>query len=289
MRVTQPLVQIDPDDFLGLVECGDALGLTALVVRTPPPFRTADGRSWLELIARSGFNGRTSHLAEVVEVLLEAGAEVDAHAAAFLDDVGSLPTNLVPDVRDSRGRTALHLAAERDAADVARALIAAGADPSLRDDSGRSVLEIAAQPSPWRFGVARRVLDVLGEAGVELDPWTAARLGDVAALVGVDVHARDAVGDTLLGVAAEALATKAVAFLLDAGADPSAPDRFGRTPLHRAVARLVERDDLAVPRLLVQRGANRQARDQRGRTPADLASDLRLHLISRWLDPESDL
>lgn len=59
--------------------------------------------------------------------------------------------------------------------------------------------------------------------------------------------------------------------LLDAGADIEARARRGLTPLHLAVERRRQRPDGAVIKLLVERGADKTAQDVLGLTPADKA------------------
>lgn len=59
----------------------------------------------------------------VVETLLEAGADVEP--------------------LDARGRSALHIAAERGHAAIARRLVEVGAEPELRDREGRRAIDLA--------------------------------------------------------------------------------------------------------------------------------------------------
>lgn len=59
---------------------------------------------------------------QVVSFLLDAGARIDD--------------------RDDRGRTALMIAAEGDHAEIARLLLAHGADPSLRDKAGKHAADL---------------------------------------------------------------------------------------------------------------------------------------------------
>jgi ankyrin repeat protein len=61
---------------------------------------------------------------DVVELLLEAGAPIDA--------------------ADNRGRTALMMAAEIGDADVVEHLLGRGADPAIADKSGKRALDLAA-------------------------------------------------------------------------------------------------------------------------------------------------
>ncbi len=52
-------------------------------------------------------------------------------------------TGLDPDVRDRRGRTALHLAAANGKGKAVQALLAAGADRGLKDNDGFTAEKIA--------------------------------------------------------------------------------------------------------------------------------------------------
>jgi hypothetical protein len=67
-------------------------------------------------------------------------------------------------------------------------------------------------------------------------PWGMERLVDLAIRARVDLSARDLTGKTLLHLAAQCGAAKAVNRLLQAGADPNAPDGSGYGPLYYAEA-----------------------------------------------------
>jgi len=91
-------------------------------------------------------------------------------------------------------------------------------------------------------------------------------------------HPYDANSRTLLHYAAEYGDTKAIRWLISQGADVNRKDSHGWTPLHYAVdLDVVEAtqdgrlpNDLPTARLLVELGADPYARDEEGRTPADL-------------------
>lgn len=86
--------------------------------------------------------------------------------------------------------------------------------------------------------------------------------------LGADVNQKNRDHYTVLYVATELNNYDLVAYLLDNGADVNVVCRGDRnwTPLHRAVANRNGR----IARLLVQRGANLEARDTDGRRPVDL-------------------
>ena len=84
---------------------------------------------------------------------------------------------------------------------------------------------------------------------------------------GADVNAKNNDGDTPLHFAASR-DYKKVQMLLSAGADVNAKDKNGDTPLHRAA----KNDHKEIAELLIAKGANVNARNERGgKTPLDLA------------------
>ncbi|KAM9792968.1 cyclin-dependent kinase 4 inhibitor B [Neosynchiropus ocellatus] len=84
---------------------------------------------------------------------------------------------------------------------------------------------------------------------------------------GADVRGVNRFGRTALQVMMMG-STPVARVLLAHGADPNVPDRStGRTPLHDAA----EAGFVETVRLLVQSGADTQARDHRKRRPVDLA------------------
>ncbi|MEX2263461.1 MAG: ankyrin repeat domain-containing protein [Bryobacteraceae bacterium] len=99
------------------------------------------------------------------------------------------------------------------------------------------------------------------------------RAGDIAALKsalqnGVDANAADTRGATALHYAALYSTTQAMALLIEHKAKPDAANRAGVTPLMTAIG------DLAKVRLLVEKGADINAKSAAGNTPIGLAAAL---------------
>lgn len=189
----------------------------------------------------AGFVARLRRV-EANEELLTAAATNDLprarEALMALADVNT---------RDHHGRTPLLLAAAADHVEMAQLLVGAGGDPNAMDDR---------HDTPWLVtGVTGSVamLEVLLPAGADLTIRN--RYGGVSVIpaserghidyvrrvvrTGIDVnHRNDIVWTALLeavilGDGSETYA-EIIRILLDAGADPSIPDREGVTALEHA-------------------------------------------------------
>ncbi len=104
--------------------------------------------------------------------------------------------------------------------------------------------------------------------------------------LGADVNQMSNRG-TVLSRAASDGDAPLVALLLSHGADPElADEQWGRTPLHKAIAE--EHEDVAV--MLIEHGADIQARDNRQRTPLHLAAQAgSLALVSMLIEHGADV
>lgn len=204
------------------------------------------------------------------------------------------------------GDTPLHLAVQDGREEIAKLLIAHGADVNRANDRGATPLHRAVvypglmtllldagakvdaqdvqgrSPLHWAaMGATTAAVDVLlfrnanenlRDAQGQTPLHYAARYANsasIAALVaaGADVNARDAFGATPLHVAAASRQAIATAALLGANASANIADNFGATPLHDAS----RRGSIEVSSALVQAGAKASSADLFGYTPLHLA------------------
>jgi uncharacterized protein len=201
---------------------------------------------------------------EVVSLLLDRGAAIEA--------------------RNLKGSTALFVAAENNRAQTIQMLLARGASPDTQGRTGVSVLSAAAYNGNNSIvalllakGADPNLPDMTGKAPIL---YAAARgfTGIVKRLLdrGIDVNARYGNDLTLLMWAAghandvpESDGIETVELILERKARVDDADDRGQTAL--MIAAELGRPDMV--RLLVARGANREARNKEGKSAANLAED----------------
>jgi len=193
--------------------------------------------------------------AECVEVLLAAGAQVDARAApsaAFVAEISALQaqddgvmSEQEVDAKRQRmeayfeeGSTALMYSAALGHHEVVKLLVAAGADCRLKDKDGQSPLVHAANT-----GVTKSVATLLEKGNADPNDTTsqgvsllahavasgAEALAELLIKAGADVNAGGGVAPLLL--ASQSGSTKLLTLLVAKGASVQAASEAGVTPL----------------------------------------------------------
>jgi len=143
------------------------------------------------------------------------------------------------DQADSRGDSPLHAAVRRGHLIIARELLKNGADPNARNRAGEIPLQIALIAGKTQLAA------MLLEAGAADDPQAL-----LFVLVRAGVDDRDS-----------------LTFLTQRGADVSAEDQSGATPLHIAVGN----GQRLLAKRLIDLGADVDTLDGGGRTPLSIA------------------
>lgn len=276
---------------------GDAATVRESLVSEPDLINQTDerGRTLLQIAAASGY-------VEVCAALIDAGAQVNA-----ADEDGETPLHSAirrnrlavadfllqhgadTEVRNVRGRTPLLLVA-RETGDIemARLLVAAGADVNAVSRYNETPLDLAA----WRG--FRGLVNLFLDSGARLPDagtWAVQSLVMLSAEKGLDrlfVLLDDAGADltmrndndgSLLHSASQGGSALIVARLLEAGFDVNERDRYGRVPLHYAAE--LAREDVA--QTLLERGANIDARSLSGESAYNTAEAVGRDSMARFL------
>lgn len=229
-----------------------------------------DGWSPLMLAAHGGRLGIHPRRDAIVDALIEAGAAIDVFGAALLDRADDVARELEKDPEAAKatgpaGATALHFA--RSAA-VAKLLIEHGAAVDAVCGWGTTPLE----RSSFCGTEGQEVAALLIDNGAVPHAPTLASLGDVERLTALLDAQPDAINDvqkvepSIVGTPLHGAVSHGhddvVLLLLNRGADVNARADSGQTPLHLAVtvsADLTER--------LVAAGADTTLVDDEHRTP----------------------
>lgn len=159
------------------------------------------------------------------------------------------------------GDTALHVAAAGFRDTIIAQLLATGASATVRNRRGAQPLHYAADTNHHAPDAQAATITVLLKAGA-------------------DPNALDKSGTAPLHRAVRTRGSAAVKCLLDGGADPNLKNGSESTPLHLALHTTgrggtgtpdAKAQQAEIIRLLVQAGANPDARDAKGVTPRDLS------------------
>ena len=142
------------DTFNDAVAMGDEATVKAMLAKDPSLARAADDGGFTGLHMAVGQED-----ARVVELLLDAGADVSArtadgmtplHIAQYASAIEALVRRGADvNVRGMDGWTPLHVQAQEGydtgALETMEALLKAGADPNLKDDDGQTAMDFAKE------------------------------------------------------------------------------------------------------------------------------------------------
>ena len=249
---------------------------------------------------------------EVAALLLDRGADITKITNFFGETplmtatrYGTLETAELlldrgadPNEGGYSGQTSLHRAAARGDAEMARLLIDRGAMVGATDGQGNTPLDAALRYSSGRNTAA--VVDLLLQSGADsdkVDPdfWrrTATRWLGVEPVERVREWLQripsidQQVPDSFLEAATSNPDPAVPALLLDRGANPNARGPDGHSMLHWAAAR----EDLDVAQLLIDQGADVNARDGWGSTPLHWATrtEIGAEMVSLLVDSGADV
>ncbi len=239
----------------------------------------------------------------VALVLLEAGARRVVrdlsenglyHAALHSPDPEGMVRFLLdqrvdPDLPNAGGNRALHLALlQEHHSELVSLLLSGGADPNARNQRGRSALHLAVEMEnqavvqlliradgsifgPDDQGVTPAAMAV--ESGEPVLQWLIDAAGPTR---------RDGDGNNLLHIAASADRAASVGFLLDRDVPLQERNRWGDTPLHRAVREASGETAL----LLLEAGGDLWGVNNAGNTPLSIAFSREDPWWNRFFIPE---
>jgi hypothetical protein len=214
---------------------------------------------------------------EIAACLLDAGADPALAARSGVTPLAAavaarrealvallLQHEVSADQRLPNEATALMVAAAMGYPEIAEQLLDAGAEVNAVDAGGRSALHAAAQ-----FGFehndslrARRLFDGLLKRGADINHADSEGKTPLLLLLGAQLRPGSECDATHIGAL--------VPLLLEAGAKVEHADQRGVTALHACAMHAL----LPPARVLLSRGADRNAADAFGRTAADVARQL---------------
>ncbi|MGY3229012.1 ankyrin repeat protein [Luteibacter sp. HA06] len=233
---------------------------------------TRDAQGATALLRAAGAGQR-----DVVAHLLSAGADPTIVAASGITPLAAavnarresvvellLAQGVSVDQRLPGDATALMIAATLGYPEIADTLLAHGADANAEDAHGHTALHAAAQ---FCFGGtdslrARRLLDIVIGKGADVNKADKDGATPLLLLLGAHMRPGSTADATHLGAL--------VPVLLDAGAKLEHADHRGVSALHASAMHAL----LPPARVLLHRGANRNAADAFGRTAGDVARHL---------------
>lgn len=206
---------------------------------------------------------------DVQSLARHTGADADFNQSDLSDVLGILRTAA------QDGFSPIHVATHEGDAELLRSLLASGERPAVLTRDGITTTNVAVAAHFRRLPVLASLLDVLAEAGMEIDQQDRNGRSAVHLAVslkseellrflakrGMGLNRPDDRGSTPVHAAAAAN-SPLLKVLIELGANAGIQNRDGETPLHVAC----ERPKLTTVRMLVQTGLDVNARDRQGRT-----------------------
>ena len=164
-------------------------------------------------------------------------------------------------MRNKKGRTALHLASRNHHSDIVELLLKLGAHVQAQDYHNMTPLHLAIQgPATWFL----------------VDDERSSSITQLLIAHGASVHVWDKNNRTPLHLASLSEVPNTMAILLKFGADVDSRDDDNMTPLHLSLNRpyVYEEEDRIIsgPQLLLEHGADVHAQNKTGQTALHLAS-----------------
>ncbi|WP_243042828.1 ankyrin repeat domain-containing protein [Dyella sedimenti] len=265
---TRPARPLRPGDLPTAAAAG-ALGAVDRLLELGFAVDTRDHQGATALLHACGAGHR-----EVAALLLDKGADASQAATNGMTPLAAavgarrealvallLQHGVAVDQRLPGEATALMIAAAMGYPELAELLLDGGADVNAADARGHAALHAAAQ-----FGFdhndslrARRLFDTLLKHGADVGLADKEGKTPLLLLLGAHLRPGSPCDPTHIGAL--------VPVLLDAGAKLEHADQRGVTALHACAMHAL----LAPARVLLARGADRQAADAFGRTAADVA------------------
>jgi len=240
------------DAFIETVRAGDVEAVKQLLLDGADPRGAGKHK-------RTGLHAARS--VEMIQVLLDAGADINARDSTNATPLFDMVSGIGPRYGPATAPECIPL------------MLAAGADPNTENYNFETILMCAVANDD------RDTVELLLEARVNLEitelhtmrtALMFAETPEIAQLLldaGAQIDHCDEWGRSPLHHCAR-YANPCLGVLLAAGADPNAVCDQKNTPLHEAA----ETDKVEAARALIDAGADRTARNQAGKTPADLAT-----------------
>ncbi|MGB7894332.1 MAG: ankyrin repeat domain-containing protein [Microcoleus sp.] len=254
---------------------------------------------------------------EVAQTLIAKGADINAQSAPHLDwDVsrsGSIWTSklrrFLPDnsmgttplffarslemaklliakganvnAKNKNGITPLHTAQSKAKAQI---LLAAGAKINIKEDNAQYGKSTALLHNAAKIGFKELVQQLINNGAnivirdsKKRNPLHYAATKEVAALLMLDINARDESGNTPLHLAVQDNRLEVVSFLIANGAKVNVKNKSGDTPLHLAVQDNIPprvsfpKNRPAIVSFLIANGAKLNVKNNDGQTPLHIA------------------